>query len=108
MNIKVINLQKMDYLNVVNKPIDEKRLNAKFTYKRRLDEEGMQRKYISLLMMSEDETNDAQHDSFWRVTDITLAKLILCLSIESGWLTSYMDSDNAIQSGRFGKSIHAW
>lgn len=67
---------------IVDKPIDKNILNTKFILKPDMVEKGLISRHKGRLVVCGSKENNFQDDIFSPVTDFTVARVILCLSIE--------------------------
>lgn len=96
-------LEKKNCSDIIDNPIDENVLNMKSVLKRWRDQKDLISRYKARHVVSENEGNDFQDDSFSPVSDFTVAKLTLCMSIQKGWVPRHFDFGNAFPNDHLEK-----
>lgn len=63
-------------------------------------------KYKGSLLLCRNKEHDFHDESFSRVADHTIAKMMTCTCLQQAWVMNHSDFDNAFPSGRLDRSVH--
>lgn len=100
-------LQEMHCRKMVARPFREKVLHIKLIMKKKRDDKEIVQKYKTRLVVSGNEEEYVDLDSFAPMSDFVIVKMILCLAIRKGWGMRHINFQNAISLDELDRHVYA-
>lgn len=91
---------------MVDKAMDNKKLNSKFVLKMKRTEQKSISPYNAPLDVFRNEEHDFHESSFLSLTGYTVAKIVLCTAHRNGWHVRHADFENVLPNGNFEREVY--